>query len=46
MYLNEIYFVICEVGTTVLGAMDPLEGIADICEEFGLWLHVDAACEL
>uniref|UniRef100_A0A8C7FBE4 Cysteine sulfinic acid decarboxylase n=1 Tax=Oncorhynchus kisutch TaxID=8019 RepID=A0A8C7FBE4_ONCKI len=30
-------------GTTVQGAFDPLEPIADICDRQGLWMHVDAA---
>ncbi|XP_026962212.1 cysteine sulfinic acid decarboxylase isoform X2 [Sagmatias obliquidens] len=30
-------------GTTVLGAFDPLEAVADVCQRHGLWLHVDAA---
>ncbi len=29
-------------GTTVVGAFDPLDAIADVCEKFALWLHVDA----
>ena len=35
------FFVNCTSGTTVYGAFDPINSIADICEEFGLWLHID-----
>ncbi|NXW26103.1 CSAD decarboxylase, partial [Circaetus pectoralis] len=37
------FFVCATCGTTVLGAFDPLDGIADICQRHGLWFHVDAA---
>jgi glutamate/tyrosine decarboxylase-like PLP-dependent enzyme len=30
-------------GTTVLGAFDPIDEIADVCEKHNLWMHVDAA---
>lgn len=36
-------YVNATAGTTVLGAFDPIEAIADITEKYKIWLHVDGA---
>ncbi len=36
-------YVNATAGTTVLGAFDPIDQIADITEKYDIWLHVDGA---
>ncbi|MDP6850311.1 MAG: aspartate aminotransferase family protein [Planctomycetota bacterium] len=37
------FMVSATCGTTMPGAFDPLNALADVCEKYSLWLHADAA---
>jgi aromatic-L-amino-acid/L-tryptophan decarboxylase len=37
------FAVVATVGTTSTTSIDPVPQIADVCERYGLWLHVDAS---
>ncbi|CAE1318500.1 Cysteine sulfinic acid decarboxylase,Glutamate decarboxylase 1,Acidic amino acid decarboxylase GADL1 [Acanthosepion pharaonis] len=39
---NRPTVVVATSGTTVLGAFDPISDIADICQMYNIWLHVDS----
>ncbi len=38
-----VFAAVATAGTTNLGQIDDIAGIADVCGERGLWLHVDGA---
>ena len=37
------FLVVGTAGTVSTGAVDPLTEMRDVCDEYGLWLHVDGA---
>ena len=39
----DVFAVVASAGTTNAGVVDDLAAVADVCEEFGVWLHVDGA---
>jgi L-2,4-diaminobutyrate decarboxylase len=38
-----VFAVVATGGTTNLGQIDDLAGVAEVCRECGLWMHVDGA---
>ena len=40
------FCVVAQLGSVNVGAVDPLDALADVCAEHGLWLHGDGACGL
>ena len=40
---KRIFAVVATLGTTVRGAIDPIEKISSICKEKSIWLHIDGS---
>jgi L-2,4-diaminobutyrate decarboxylase len=39
---KNIFCVVASAPSTPIGAIDEIDAIADVCREYGIWLHVDA----
>jgi glutamate/tyrosine decarboxylase-like PLP-dependent enzyme len=39
----DVFAVVASAGTTNEGLVDDLADVADVCQEYGVWLHVDGA---
>jgi aromatic-L-amino-acid/L-tryptophan decarboxylase len=40
------FCVVAQLGSVNVGAVDPIDALADVCAEHGVWLHGDGACGL
>lgn len=40
---TEVFAVVATAGTTNLGIVDDIDGVADACTSAGVWLHIDGA---
>ncbi len=40
---KRIFSIVATVGTTIRGAVDPIESISRICKERNIWLHIDGS---
>ncbi len=40
---KKIFAVVCTFGTTIRGALDPLNEIGEICNREEIWFHIDAS---
>ena len=40
---KKIFYIVATVGTTIRGAIDPIEKINKICKENNIWLHIDGS---
>jgi aromatic-L-amino-acid decarboxylase len=40
------FCVVAQLGSVNVGAVDPLDAMADVCAKHGVWLHGDGACGL
>lgn len=39
---NDVFMVVCVAGNSRTSSIDNIEKIAQICQKYGVWLHVDA----
>ena len=40
---KKIFSIVATLGTTIRGALDPIEEIGKICQENNIWLHIDGS---